>query len=138
VLELHPLAIAIAVVTVFVISSRWYVVFGRPLAHLSPAYAQPGRPPTWKGAHGARPEPGRGLGHGGLATLLDVRGTGEALLLGLSPWAGFPVVLLTGSVIWESVPRQLATIHAGTWLLKLVVISILVVAIGVRLLSEVA
>jgi len=35
-------------------------------------------------------------------------------------------VLLTGSVIWESAPRQLAAIHAGDWLLKLVVISILV------------
>jgi hypothetical protein len=90
VLDLNPLAIAIAVVTAFVISSRWYVVFGRPLAHLSRAYAQPGRPPTWEGAHGARPEPGRGLGHGGLASLLDVRGTGEALLLRLSLWVGSP------------------------------------------------
>ncbi len=49
-----------------------------------------------------------------------------ALLLGLSMWIGFPVVLLAGSVLWEKVPPKLATIHAGDWLLKLLAVTIIV------------
>ena len=43
--------------------------------------------------------------------------------LALALWIGFPVVLLTGSVIHEKVPPMLAAIHAGDWLLKLLVIT---------------
>lgn len=39
---------------------------------------------------------------------------------------GFPVVLLTGSLIWERVPPALAAIHAGDWLLKLLIIATIV------------
>ncbi|BDD83875.1 hypothetical protein TPB0596_36380 [Tsukamurella pulmonis] len=39
-------------------------------------------------------------------------------------WVAFPLVLLTGSIIWERVPWQTAAIHAGDWLLKLVLIAI--------------
>jgi len=46
--------------------------------------------------------------------------------LGLLLWVAFPVVLLTGSVIWENVPVKVAAIHAGDWLVKLLVISIIV------------
>jgi hypothetical protein len=35
-------------------------------------------------------------------------------------------VLLTGSVIWEDVPRKLAAIHAGDWLVKLLAVAIVV------------
>ena len=46
--------------------------------------------------------------------------------LALLLWIGFPVVLLTGSVIWENVPVKVAVIHAGDWLVKLLVIAIIV------------
>jgi len=46
--------------------------------------------------------------------------------LGLLLWVAFPVVLLTGSVIWENVPVKVAAIHAGDWLVKLLVIPIIV------------
>ncbi len=46
--------------------------------------------------------------------------------LGLLLWVAFPVVLLTGSVIWENVPVKVAAIHAGDWLVKVLVISIIV------------
>jgi hypothetical protein len=39
--------------------------------------------------------------------------------LGIWLWIGFPVILLTGSVLWQNVPWQLAAIHAGDWLIKL-------------------
>jgi hypothetical protein len=50
------------------------------------------------------------------AHLLALPGT---LRLALLTWVAFPVVLLTGSVIWERVPAVTATMHAGDWLLKL-------------------
>jgi hypothetical protein len=43
-----------------------------------------------------------------------------------SLWLGFPLVLLTGSMIWDRVPTVTALLHAGDWLLKLLVISVIV------------
>ena len=40
--------------------------------------------------------------------------------LGLLLWNGFPVILLTGSILWQNVPWQLAVIHSGDWLIKLI------------------
>ena len=45
--------------------------------------------------------------------------------LGLLLWIAFPVVLLTGSVLWENVPVKVAAIHAGDWLVKLLVIPVI-------------
>jgi len=45
---------------------------------------------------------------------------------GLLLWIGLPVVLLVGSVIWDNVPVKVAVIHAGDWLVKLLVIPIIV------------
>jgi hypothetical protein len=41
-------------------------------------------------------------------------------------WIGFPVLILTGSVLWENTPWKVAAIHAGDWLVKLLTISIIV------------
>jgi hypothetical protein len=41
-------------------------------------------------------------------------------------WIGFPVVLLAGSVFHENVPFRLAALHAGDWLVKLLVIAVIV------------
>ena len=48
------------------------------------------------------------------------------LLLGLALWMGFPFVLWTGAISWENTPRMLAAIHAGDWLVKLLVIAVIV------------
>ena len=58
--------------------------------------------------------------------LLGVSGWMGAVHLGLFLWIGFPVILLTGSVLWENVPWKVAAIHAGDWLVKLLVIPIVV------------
>jgi hypothetical protein len=36
------------------------------------------------------------------------------------------LMLLTGSMMWEKVPPMTAAVHAGDWLVKLGVISIIV------------
>ena len=58
--------------------------------------------------------------------LLGVSSWMGAVHFGFVLWIGFPVILLTGSVLWENVPWKVAAIHAGDWLVKMLVISIIV------------
>jgi hypothetical protein len=44
----------------------------------------------------------------------------------LALWIGFPLVLWTGALIWESTPIKLAVIHAGDWLAKLLLVALIV------------
>jgi Protein of unknown function (DUF1761) len=121
-------AVAIAAVCVFVTSSLWYVL-------LSPVEAR------WLGAaaraRGGRPAPGKvalelarsvvvTAAIAGIARHAHVHGAGPTAVLGLVPWVGFPLVLLTGSVAWEHVPPVTAALHAGDWLVKLIVCSLIV------------
>jgi hypothetical protein len=53
----------------------------------------------------------------------------DAVPLALALWLGFPVALLTGSVAWERVAPITATMHAGDWLLKLMLIATIVGAL---------
>ncbi len=61
----------------------------------------------------------------GLLASADWSGVATGALLGLSLWA-LPLVLLAGSVFHEGVPMRRAAIHAGDWLIKLVVIAAIV------------
>ena len=124
-LELLPRAVSAAAVQV--VSCVCEIAFTRQLAELSPAYADPSetRPPPAK----LGLELVRNLV---LATVIAVLVSELALtdlavgsLLGLGLWVGFPVVLWTGAVMWEKVPVRLAVIHAGDWLLKLLIIAVI-------------
>jgi hypothetical protein len=46
--------------------------------------------------------------------------------LGLWLWIGFPLMLLSGSVMWQGVSWKIAAIHAGDWLVKLLLITAIV------------
>jgi hypothetical protein len=46
--------------------------------------------------------------------------------LGLWLWIGFPLMLLSGSVMWQGVSWKVAAIHAGDWLAKLLLITAIV------------
>jgi hypothetical protein len=65
----------------------------------------------------------------GLASQIDIDEWTGGLLLGLVLWVGFPFVLWTGAVIHENTPVRLAALHAGDWLLKLVLIGVIVVVL---------
>ncbi len=58
--------------------------------------------------------------------LLGITGWMGAVHFGFFLWIGFPVILLTGSVLWENIPWKVAAIHAGDWLVKMLVIPIIV------------
>ena len=129
-MQFNLAALAVAAVASFVISSVWYAVFGRQRAELldgAAAGASAGaRPPSWK----ILLELVRSLVVAavlaGFAANSDVTTWTEALWLGMVTWIGFPFVLLTGSVIWDGVPWRLAALHAGDWLVKLLVIAAIV------------
>jgi len=57
-----------------------------------------------------------------LLAALGVAGVVPALLLAAGLWLAFPVVLLAGSVFHEGTPTAAAGLHAGDWLLKLVIV----------------
>jgi hypothetical protein len=123
---LNYLAIAVAAVTAVVLSTVYYTVFAKQMAALSAAAGDSARPPAWK----ILVELVRSLivasVLAGFASKLGITDSTGGLLLGLSLWIGFPVVLLLGSVIWENVPPKLAALHAGDWLVKLLVVSVIV------------
>ena len=125
-MELNFLAIGVAAVAAFILSAVWYGVFGSQLAELHPAYADSGSP----SAKDAIVELARNLVVAVvLAWLVDqivVNDWAQAALLGVVLWVGFPLIILIGSVFHEKVPVKLASIHAGDWLLKLVLIAIIV------------
>lgn len=57
--------------------------------------------------------------------LLGITTLQQAVLLSFWLWVGFIVVLLTGLVISERFPVKLAIIHAGDWLIRLLIFTIL-------------
>jgi hypothetical protein len=53
--------------------------------------------------------------------IFDLKG---AVRLGVLVWV-FPAVILLGSVVHENVPFMLAAIHAGDWLVKLLLMAVI-------------
>jgi hypothetical protein len=122
-------AVVVATVAAFVLSATWYVVWAGPYAELRTGTV-PAAMPWWT----VLVELGRSAV---VATAVAVAlrrlalpTWGSALAFAASVWVAFPVVLLVGSVVHEGVPPLLAAIHAGDWLLKLVLITVLVRWIG--------
>jgi hypothetical protein len=124
--DLDYLAIAAAAVVAFVLSGVWYAIFGDRLSRLHPAYAEGGSP----SGSDLVVELVRNLVVAtvvaSLISRLPVETWPGALMLAVALWVGFPVVLLAGSVYHEKVPAQLAAIHGGDWLLKLLAIAVIV------------
>ena len=126
-MEMNYLAIVVAVVLAFVASTVWYIVFG---AEREKLLGREGgvveRPPVWMVLVELVRSFVVAYVLAVLFGLVGVAGFIGAVGLGLLMWVGFPVVLLVGSVIWDRVPFKLAAIHAGDWLVKLLLIAIIV------------
>ena len=125
-------AVLVAAVAVFVLGWLWY----SPLLFFKPWMRLRGMDPVAAMA-GAKMPAGKLLIElvrclvlayviARFMALLGVTGWMGALHFGLFLWIGFPLILLTGSVLWENVPWRVAAIHAGDWLVKLLVIPIIV------------
>src|SRR5262249_10568560 len=127
--RLNYFALAVLTVVAFVASSVWYspLLFGRQFLELSGGNAS------------RQPSPTKALlellrtfvlafVNAELVRRLNIEDWKHALELGLLLWVGFPVILLTGSILWQNVPWQLAAIHSGDWLIKLILIPVGVAA----------
>jgi hypothetical protein len=121
------LGIAVAAVAAVILSSAYYTV-ATPVERrvVGAAALDRGRPQPWKVVTELARTAVVAATVAWIARQvgdLDVtHGVGLALIL----WVGFPVVLLTGSVIWEKVHAATAAMHAGDWLIKLLVIAVIV------------
>ena len=126
--RLNYVAIAVATVAAFILSSVWYMLLSTPLAaaRQGSASVAAASPAPWK----IVVEIGRSLivaaVLAGFAARLGIVSWTSAALLGLTMWVGFPLVLWIGAIIWENVPLKLAAIHAGDWLVKLLVVAVIV------------
>lgn len=120
--DVNYLAVVVAAV-VAVAAALYYVVFGKQLAALSNA---PDEMPPWLLPVELVRSFVLALAVAVVATGMAVEGWGETLLLAVVLWTGFPAMLLSGSVVHEKVPWKLAALHAGDWLLKLLVITVIV------------
>jgi Protein of unknown function (DUF1761) len=109
-----------------VASGGWYAAFGDTLARLDDVYATSSSPPAWVLPVEFARSATVATAVAALAARTGTAGPRDAVRLGLWLWGAFPVVLLTGSVVHEKVPWQQAAIHAGDWLLKLVLVSAVV------------
>jgi|SRR5579864_3521746 len=126
--KLNYWALMVAAVVAFVGSSVWYVVFGNELAKVSPVFAelQAQKPAAWRMI---------AVFAGSLvlsfvvAYLIglkeDVTWMG-AVGIGCLLWLGLSAVQWMSSMVWEKVPLTMDAIHAGDWLMKLMVISAIV------------
>lgn len=121
------LGIALAAVAAFVVSSLYYAV-ATPLERrrLGAAALDRGRPAAWKAAVELLRTALLAGVFAWIATQANLLSLPSAMLLAFVAWLGFPLILLTGSVLWERVPVVTAMLHAGDWLLKLLLIGAIV------------
>lgn len=126
--DLDVLAVPAATVAAFVLSGAWYAAFGSQLAATRGAAAADEAMPAWKVGVELLRSLVLSAVVAGLASRADVDGLAGGLLLGLVLWLAFPLVLWTGAVIHEGTRWQLAAIHGGDWLAKLLVIGAIVSA----------
>jgi Protein of unknown function (DUF1761) len=117
-------AIGLATAAAVAASGAWYAAFGRRLAQLDDAYAEDTAAAGWIVPVELARSGTVAVTVSALAARTGVTGPREAVRLGLALWVAFPVVLLTGSVVHEKVPWRLAAIHAGDWLVKLLLVSL--------------
>jgi hypothetical protein len=129
--HVNYLAIVVAAIVVFVLGWLWY----SPLLFYKPWMRARGMDPAAAMANAKMPA-GKlvielvrcfvlayVIAH--FIARLGVSNWMGAAHVGALLWIGFPVILLTGSIIWENVPVKVAAIHAGDWLVKLLVIPII-------------
>ncbi len=120
-------AVVVAAVAAFVVSLVWYIVFGKELAKVSATFAEAmQKRQPWKMLVVIVQSLVIALVLAYLIRLIGgVDWLGD-LRVGILLWIGLSAMQWVGSILWENVPLKMAAIHAGDWLVKLVVITVIV------------
>jgi hypothetical protein len=126
-MDINLLAVVICTLVAFVLSTVWYIVFAKTRARLLKRESQQNN----------RPKPQNillellrtfvvALVFAIILSELKQNSLQDSVLLGLRLWLAFPLILLSGSVMWDKVPMKLAAIHAGDWFIKIMLIAIVI------------
>jgi len=126
-IQMDYLLLITATLLAFLFSTAYYFILRKKVAKIHAAYVYGGS------ASGKAMSPNKlladlirtfvtGLVIAYAILMLNIIFLSQALLLGFWLWLGFPVVLLTGSVAHDRLPGALAAIHAGDWLVKILII----------------
>jgi hypothetical protein len=127
-LRMNYLTVIVAAVAAFVVSLVWYTVFGEEVMELrgiDSANAADTATLAWTVLFVVAQSlvVAFMLAYfGGHLGIIDWKG---ALRLGALVWV-FPAMILLGSVVHENVPLMLAAIHAGDWLVKLLLMAVII------------
>ena len=126
-LRINYLAVVVAAVAAFVASTVWYIVFGKELAKVSAAFAEAlvQKPQPWKMLVVLGVSLVLALVLAYLVARLGINTWTGAVQLGVLLWIGLSAMQWTSSIVWEKVPLKMAAIHAGDWLVKLLVITVI-------------
>jgi len=127
--RINYLAVVVAAVAAFVLSSVYYGALGQAVVRLhadQAAAAATLKPAPWK----VIVELARTFIVAYVLALLAARlGVADwkgAVQLAVMLWIAFSVVMWAGAIMWENVPVKLAAIHAGDWLVKTVLVTVIV------------
>jgi hypothetical protein len=118
--DVEPLAVLTATAAAFVAGGAYYAVAGDRLES-----TDAGMPP-WKLAAEVLRCLVLAAVVAGVAAAAEADWWAAGLGLGLALWVGFPLVLWTGAIIHENTPVRLAAVHAGDWLVKLLLVGVIV------------
>ncbi|HWM08224.1 MAG TPA: DUF1761 domain-containing protein [Solirubrobacteraceae bacterium] len=122
--DLELPAVLVATVAAFACGGAYYAALGDRLALVSDVPAE--SPEPWRlGAELLRCLVLAAV-VAGLAAQGRIDEWTGGLALGLTLWVGFPAVLLGGAMLHERMRFGHAAIHAGDWLLKLLLVGALV------------
>jgi hypothetical protein len=119
--QMNFLAILVAALAAFAASSVWYMAFGNKLAKVSPAFAAQ-KPAAWKMLVVVAQNLVLAYVLAYFMTLIEGVTWIHAIQTGVILWVGLSAMQWVGSMVWEKVPLKMAAIHAGDWLVKLVLI----------------
>lgn len=127
--EVNILAIVVAGAASFVASAVWYMAFGNAMATLQRQWrsAEPSeRPRPWELLILLANQWVIAAVVAVIFDLANISGWAASAGFGILLWVGFVLTQWVGSVLGEQVPLRLAAIHAGDWLMHLLIISTIV------------
>ena len=128
-LKINYWAVVVTTLAAFAFSSVYYMVFGKArmklLANEPGATADVRKVPVWKVLLELVRSFVVTLMMAHVIVLARIAGWLDAAQLAIWIAIGFPVMILMGSVTWDKRPWKLAAIHAGDWIIKLLLIAVI-------------
>jgi hypothetical protein len=123
--RINYLAVVVTALLAFALSLLWYspLLFGDIWIRLS--HADPSAMPLWKKVLAPLRELITAFLLAQLIVRLRITDWKRGAMLGLALWFAFYAVQLAGAVVWDNRPWRLGAVHAGDWLMKMLLMSVL-------------